>query len=100
MWFKSAHLINLITGHTAASTGTSTPARHNMYRTTWSAMTTSTTMATGVTIRTTAMSGTPTGSRRAGRPIVMAIGIGLLHGDTRGSMTLRGATRRSTTDAG
>lgn len=34
------------------------------------------------------------------RPIMMAIGTGFLPGDGRGWMTLRGATRRFTTDAG
>ena len=60
----------------------------------------STTTATGATIRITAMSGSPTASMPAGRPIMRVIGIGFLPGDGPGSMTIPGATLPSTTAAG
>jgi len=91
---------NLIPGPMAAIAGTMIPGPPGIYPAMWSDTKTSTTMATGATIRTMAMSGTPITLRRDGRPITRAIGLGLLPGDTRGSMTRTGATHPSTMDAG
>src|ERR1019366_6816527 len=96
----SADQTNLTTGRTTAITATTTRARRSMCPTMLSAMRISMTTETGATIRTTAMSGFPTGLPQVGRLITKATGTGSLPGDTPGSMTLPGAMRRSTTDAG
>ena len=57
-------------------------------------------MAPGATIQTTDMSGSQIRLPQAGRLIVKVIGIGLILGDIRGSMTLPGVTHQSTMDVG
>src|SRR5258706_16015146 len=98
-WNRSVNPISSTTGPTTVITATSIRAPRNMYRTTWSAMTTWMTMATGARKAITDMSGSPTW-KWVGLRIVKAIGPGSTPGDKPGSMTLRGATPRYTTDAG
>ena len=88
------------TGPRPATTATIFPARRSICRTMLSALTISMTTATGATIANYGHVWFPTGLKPVGRPITKAIGTGFLPGDGPGSMTLRGATRPSITDAG
>src|SRR6266566_4909178 len=100
MYLKSAEPTSSITGRTTVITVTTTRGRRVIYPMTSSATRIWMTMAIGATIRITVTSGTPAMLKQAGRRITKATGTGFLPGDIRGSMTLRGATRHSITDAG
>ena len=92
--------MNLTIGLTAATAATRRRARRSIFRMMLSVMRIWMIMATGATIRTTDMFGSPRGFLPDGRHIARATGIGFLPGVGLGWMTLRGAMHLFTTDVG